>query len=142
MLVGVGLLFIWLESDSTNVVAVLSSFSLNVSWFLRARLRVLIPYLRSIQFRMLHVNPKGNRIVDYTANPERNVAIWNNVLSSVVSFVMPTWHGHLLLFVLENTLFLEGFSYEFFLENFNEARLSDRYVIMLDCYKDFQFFFI
>lgn len=88
-----GFTFIWLESDSTYVVAILSSFSLTVPWRLHARWRVLIPYLRNIHFRVSHVYREGNRVADYMANPAREVGFWNNVLPCIVSLVNADWSG-------------------------------------------------
>lgn len=81
------LAFIWLEFDSMYVVAVLSTLSLRVPWRLLARWRILVDYLRGIQFRVSHIYREGNKVADCMANPDRDIGIWSFSIPCILSLI-------------------------------------------------------
>ena len=55
---------IWLESDSTYVVYLLSNWSTKVPWSLRSRWIRCLKIIESINFRVSHIFREGNKVAD------------------------------------------------------------------------------
>lgn len=64
---GLGLAAIWLESDSTFVVGMLSDRREDIPWRMRARWLQILEYIGSVSFRVSHVFREGNQVADRLA---------------------------------------------------------------------------
>ena len=73
---------IWLESDSTYVIALFANRSLNVHWSIAEDWSNCLQFISTVEFRFSHIYREGNGLADVLANAGRNcsqIMIWNEL---------------------------------------------------------------
>lgn len=87
------IIYIWLESNSTFVVSVLTRKSKDVSGRFLARWLRTLKFISCVHFHVSHIYIEGNQTEDFMAYTNQSEGYWDCIVPRLLSFIASNLNG-------------------------------------------------